>query len=119
MTLKPYRKLVSAVIALTALALAEPAGAAAIYGKVYDTLRGRLYPRTRLILGTQPPRETTTDDAAQYWFRDVAPGAYLIRIVREGEGDVVGRLVVAPDRATTIVNLDLSKIEAPHHDDAY
>lgn len=47
-------------------------------------------------------------------FGEAAPGAYPLRAVRaDGEAGVVGWLVVSPGRATAIVNLDLSRLEAP------
>ena len=101
------------------LLCAGEAQAANLYGRVYDTLRGEIYGKTKIVLGSSPPRETVTDDRGQYWFKDVAPGAYLIRILHPGREDVVGRVVISARNRTTIANLDLSRIETPHSDDEY
>lgn len=101
------------------LLYAAEAQAAKLYGRVYDTLRGEIYKKARIVLESVPPRETVTDNQGQYWFKEIAPGAYLIRIVRPGRGDVVGRVVVSSRTNTTIANLDLSRIEAPDPDDEY
>jgi len=88
-----------------------------IYGKVFDTMRGKIYPNARIVLGVDRKRETVTDSEGQYWFKDVKPGPYLVYIYLP-EGEVVGRLMVyrVP---TTIVNLDIARIDAPSHDDEY
>ncbi len=106
-------------LCLAGLFATGTAQAANIYGRVYDTLKGQIYRNVRIELGTQPPRQTTTDELGQYWFRGVEPGAYLIRILRSDDEEVVGRLVVSPKLPTTVGNLDLSKIEAPHQHDEY
>ncbi|WP_218082106.1 carboxypeptidase-like regulatory domain-containing protein [Anthocerotibacter panamensis] len=104
------------LLALTLLGMA-PVQAEAIYGRVYDTLKGKTFPNTRVVLGSNPKLETTTDQDGSYWFHGVKPGPYLIYLYPAGR-EVIGRLVVykAP---TTIGNLDLAKIEAPETEDAY
>jgi len=92
------------------------ARAADVYGRVYDTMRGELYPGARVELGT---RAVVADDNAQYWLRDVAPGAYLIRVVIPGRREVNGRVLVVARQPTNIVNLDLGRIDPPHDEDEY
>ncbi len=92
--------------------------AEAIYGRVFDTLKGNILSNTRLVLGSNPNQETTTDSTGSYWFRNVKPGPYLVHIFT-ADGEIVGRLVVYTKVPTTIANLDLSKIEAPGGDDNY
>lgn len=98
--------------------LSQSAQAETIYGRVFDTLKGKILPNTRLVLGSNPNQETTSDSTGSYWFRNVKPGPYLVRIFTEN-GEVVGRLVVYKSVPTTIANLDLSKIDAPDSDDNY
>ncbi len=107
-----------AVLLIAGLAvLAAPmARAADVYGRVYDTMRGELYPGARVELGT---RAVVADDNAQYWLRDVAPGAYLIRVVIPGRREVNGRVLVVARQPTNIVNLDLGRIDPPHDEDEY
>ncbi|WP_287129063.1 carboxypeptidase-like regulatory domain-containing protein [Candidatus Cyanaurora vandensis] len=106
------------MLSLLALTLALPVQAEAVYGRVYETLQSKVFANTRVVLLSDPKQETTTDSAGAYWFRNVKPGAYLVQIFVPDQETVVGRLIVYP-RPTTIVNLDLSIIEDPHHDDEY
>jgi Carboxypeptidase regulatory-like domain len=110
------RALSAAFLALTVL-VALPAHAEAIYGKVYDTLKGKIYPNTRVVLGSDPQREVITEQDGSFWFRDVKPGAYIVRIFTP-DREVVGRLVVYKT-PTTISNLDLAKIDVPGAEDEY
>ncbi|MBC7879805.1 MAG: carboxypeptidase regulatory-like domain-containing protein [Anaerolineae bacterium] len=98
--------------------LVQSVQAETIYGRVFDTLKGKILPNTRLVLGSNPNQETTSDSTGTYWFRNVKPGPYLVHIFT-AEREVVGRLVVYKSVPTTVANLDLSKIDAPDSDDNY
>lgn len=104
---------------LSLILLTNTGEAASIYGRVFDTLDGEIFKDARIVLMTTPAKETTTDARGQYWFRDIKPGPYLVKIIRTGQPEVVGRLVVSAARETTIVNLDLAKIEPPEGHDEY
>lgn len=95
-------------------ALAGPAMAETVYGRVYDTMdNGRIYANTRVVLSGKPSRETVTDQYGQYRFENVPRGAYLIRLHAQGKAQVTGRLIV--QESTTIANLDFGKLEDPDH----
>lgn len=111
------RRILPAALILSLLC--SPAAAADVYGRVYDTLRGSTYPGVRVRIDTEPARETVSDGQAQYWFRDVPPGVYLVHLALPGRDAVTGRLLVAESRAATIANLDLAKIAPPEEDDEY
>ena len=113
------RKLLRFGLSLSLLIILGPADAADIYGRVYDTLRGKTYPEAQVRIATDPARETQSDGQAQFWFKDVAPGVYLVRISLPQRQPVTGRLLVPGGRATTIANLDLAKIDPPEEDDEY
>lgn len=106
-------------ILLSCLIFAGTADAADVYGRVYDTLRGKIYPGVRVWIATEPARETLSDEEAQFWFRDIEPGVYLVRISLPERGSTTGRLLVANGRLATIANLDISKIDPPEEDDEY
>ena len=108
-----------AVLAVLTLFAVSPADAADVYGRVYDTLRGRTYPGVRVRIDTEPARETVSDGAAQFWFKDVLPGAYLVHILLPERDRVTGKLLVASRQPATIANLDISKIDPPDEDDEY
>ena len=91
------------------------ARAADVYGRVYDTMRSKMYPGAVIEFAG---RRVEADAAAQFWLRDIRPGSYLVRIVVPGR-DVMGRVFVMEGRPTNIVNLDLARIDPPHEDDAY
>jgi hypothetical protein len=112
---------VTAIMGLLVGVNLAPAKAASVYGKVYDTLRGEMYQGANIEINTKPPRMTTTDKDGQYWFKNLKPGAYLVRITRgqANAHEVVGRLLVSGQTATTIGNLDISKIDPPHEGDEY
>jgi len=105
------------------LALAVPAGSALaenVYGRVYDTLSGEIFGETRIVMfNATEKKEALTDKDGAYWIRDLKPGPYLVRIVIPKRGEIVGRAMVYAKMPTTIVNLDLARIEAPDHDDNY
>lgn len=59
-----------------------------------------------------------TRPSSPYECRDAKPGAYPVCIVRaNGEAGVVGWLLLSPDRAAAIVNLDRSAISTPRRDE--
>jgi hypothetical protein len=89
-----------------------------VWGRVYDTLRGKIHVDATVALESSPAHATRTDGAGQYSFEDVKPGPYLVRITLEDGREIVGRVVVY-DMPTTIANLDLSKIEEPDEDENY
>jgi len=101
------------------LSSVSAADAADIYGRVYDTLRGKTYPGAGVRIETTPARETVSDEEAQFWFRDVPPGVYLVHISLPERDLITGRVLVASRRPTTIANLDISKIDPPEEDDEY
>lgn len=96
---------------------ALPAQAETVYGRVYDTLKGKIFANTRVVLVANPEKEATTDSSGSFWIRDVRPGPYLVHIYT-ADREVVGRLLVYKT-PTTIANLDLAKIEAPGAEDEY
>lgn len=116
---KALRRVLSFALACTLLLLFGSADAADIYGRVYDTLRARIYPGVRVMIGTEPARETLCDEAAQFWFRDVSPGVYLVRISLPEREAITGHLLVPSNRPATIANLDISIIDPPEADDEY
>jgi Carboxypeptidase regulatory-like domain len=95
------------------------AGNPTLFGRVYETMKAKVYAGTRVTLGSVPLKETITDENGNFWFRDVAPGAYLVRIQTPAYGEVTARLVVFPNRPVAINDLDLSRILAPDEDDNY
>ncbi|AGY56496.1 carboxypeptidase-like regulatory domain-containing protein [Gloeobacter kilaueensis] len=105
------------VLAGLGLLLALPAQAETVYGRVFETLQGSVFTGAKVILLSNPPQQTTTDGQGQYWFRDVKPGAYLVRLVIAGRPEITGRVIV--HRGTTIAHLDLSKIGTPGSEDEY
>jgi len=107
-------------VSLVCLALISllPVHAEDIYGKVYETLKGKIYANTRVVLIANPNQETITAKDGSFWFRGVKPGAYLVQILISKDDIVTGRLIVYP-RPMNVINLDLSKIEAPGHGDEY
>ena len=114
------RHVIASLIVVVCSALPAPAATAAdLYGRVYDTMRGELYPGARIELATPGLRHAVTDLAAQYWLRDIAPGSYLVRIFVPGQREVTGRLLVTGTAHTQVVNFDLARIDPPHEDDAY
>lgn len=112
-----YRRILLALLILSLCGGA--ADAADIYGRVYDTLRGRMYPGARVRIDTEPARETVSDGQAQFWFTDVPPGVYLVHLALPERDPVTSRLLVASRRSATIANLDISKIDPPEEGDEY
>ena len=47
------------------------------------------------------------DASAQYWLRDIAPGAYLIRVVIPERREVTGRVMILERQSINIVNLEI------------
>ena len=47
------------------------------------------------------------DASAQYWLRDIAPGAYLIRVVIPERREVTGRVMIFERQSINIVNLEI------------
>jgi len=109
----------SILLPVLILSFGSAADAEDIYGRVYDTLRGKTYPGARIQIDTKPVRETISDEQAQFWFRDVRPGVYLVRISLPERDLIIGRVLVASRRSSTIANLDISKIDPPEEDDEY
>ncbi len=117
----------AALLAAAAPVLAAPASLTTgqgalrrVFGRAYDTLRNRLLAGATVeIVNGKDVRRTTVDGQGQFWFKDVPPGGYIVRLKIEGHGDVVGRLLVSAARPVTIADLDLSKLEAPDEDDHY
>ncbi|MHB9118998.1 MAG: carboxypeptidase-like regulatory domain-containing protein [Burkholderiales bacterium] len=105
--------------AALAAACAGQAGAADIYGRVYDTLQGRLYPGARVSLASNPAQQAVCDDQAQFRFSHVAPGAYLVHVALPDRGLLTSRILVGRDAPTVIANLDIAKINPPEEDDEY
>jgi len=99
------------------LAAMVPVQAETIYGRVFETLKGSIYPNVAVTLMSNPPRQTTTDQYGQYWFKDVKAGAYLMRVKLADRPAITSRLLVY--KGTTVANLDLSKILDPEHGDEY
>lgn len=106
--------------ALLILATTAHAHAADLYGRVFDTLRGSMYPGAVVTLASASGMElrAITDNAAQFRLSDVTPGVYQVRVEAENR-QVVGRLRVAPRPATQITHLDLGKIDPPDENDEY
>ncbi len=108
------------LIAATAfLACAGPAAAADVYGRVYDTLRGQLYPGAQVTLVAQPAQVVRCDEQAGFRFKDVPPGVYLVRLALPDSSVFTSRLLVSGRTPTTIADLDLSRINPPDEDDEY
>lgn len=107
------------LLSVVILSFGGAADAADVYGRVYDTLRDKIYPGARVSIDTQPARETLSDEEAQFWFRDVPPGVYLVHISLPQRDLITGRLLVESRRPATIANLDISKIDPPEEDDEY
>lgn len=98
-----------------------PAGAADLYGRVFDTLRGAVYPGAVVVLGanTDGAQSVIADSTAQFRFDGVAPGVYLMKIAVPGGREVTGRLRVTARPQTQIAHLDLAKIDPPDEGDEY
>ena len=65
-------------------------------GTVMDTV-GRAMPNLRLLLtstGDKSTRDTSSDDAGRFEFRDLPAGEYVIRIERAGFAPVQGRVAL-------------------------
>ena len=109
-------------MALIGAALAcGPVAAADLYGRVFDTLRGAIYPGATVLLGVNASarQRTVTDESAQFRFQGVTPGVYLVRIEVPGGREVTGRLRVTARPETQIAHLDLAKIDPPDEGDEY
>ena len=102
------------------LILTTTAHAADLYGRVFDTLRGSMYPGAVVTLTPAIGGElrAVTDNAAQFRLSDVTPGVYQVRVEAESR-QVVGRLRVATRPQTQITHLDLGKIDPPDENDEY
>ena len=109
-----------AALAMATATCAE-AGAADLYGRVFDTLRGAMYPNAVITLGSgaESDRRVTSDEFAQFRFDGVQPGVYIVRIAEPGGREVTGRLRVTGRPATQIAHLDLAKIDPPDEGDEY
>ena len=107
-----------AVVLLASLLLGGAVQAETIYGRVFNTLRGTILTNTKIILGSNPLQETTTNERGEYTFKNVAKGPYLIHIFTKDQGEVIGRLVVH-NIPVPIGTLDIAKIEAPGEEDEY
>jgi hypothetical protein len=112
-------KLLAALV--MAAATCTEACAADLYGRVFDTLRGSMYPHAviRLGSGAESDRRVTSDESAQFRFEGVQPGVYIVRIAEPGGREVIGRLRVTGRPATQIAHLDLAKIDPPDEGDEY
>lgn len=105
--------------AILAMACVGQAGAVEIYGRVYDTLQGRIYPGARVTLASHPAQQTVCDDQAQFRFSHVPPGAYLVRVALPDQGVLTSRILVGRNTPTVIANLDIAKINPPGDEDEY
>jgi len=113
------KKLGGLLAAAALLAGSGPTVAADIYGRVYDTLRGQLYPGAQVTLATQPVQVARCDEQAQFRFKDVQPGVYLVHLALPDQSVFTSRLLVSGRIPTTIANLDLARINPPDEDDQY
>lgn len=115
-----WRRVLAAVVVGAGMACG-PAGAADLYGRVFDTLRGAVYPGAVVVLGanTGGGQSVVTDATAQFRFDGVAPGVYLVKIAVPGGREVIGRLRVTSRPQTQIAHLDLAKIDPPDEGDEY
>ncbi len=105
--------------AVLACVYAGQAGAAEIYGRVYDTLQGQLYPGARVSLASNPAQQAVCDDQAQFRFSHVPPGVYWVRVALPDRGVLTSRILVSRNTPTVIANLDIAKINPPEEDDEY
>ena len=98
-----------------------PASGADLYGRVFDTLRGAIYPGAEVVLGAEAGggQRVIADATAQFRFDGVAPGVYLVKIALPGGREVIGRLRVTSRPQTQIAHLDLAKIDPPDEGDEY
>ena len=109
------------VAGLIGLSLCANATAADLYGRVFDTLRGAMYPHAVITIGAGSGTvlRTVADGAAQFRFDGVKSGVYIVRIAEPGGREVTGRLRVTDRPATQIAHLDLAKIDPPDEADEY
>ena len=53
-----------------------------LHGRVYDTRAGKLGSHMLVVLNTTPARTTYTDVEGFYYFKNLEPGAYLVRLYK-------------------------------------